>query len=416
MKRLVTFLLAFFILEVVSAQIPWYPSPLQFVSSDAEQCYDAAIHNNGGNPLVSLCQGRVQFFNSDMNQLYCAILSDSNAGKGGLHGKLTPPYLVYDSVGDTLASALGFRFNAKNILVESGSKIQGFTNPNYLELNNGELFDANATQAIAWGFGAGHNQRFLFDENGVTLLQWNAANVHLFCDGNDGTGLFVMDRSNTENIVFIGDNFAHGGQILVRDQTNTIKIQLTPISTQPAFINNTFLVGKTTDDFTGAILQVHGKTNLDNTLKIADGTQALNYVFTSDASGNGSWQFNNAGQIVAHADSTARTKAVTSLCTYTSAGLHTYRVGGYINTTAIVTDVIQVQVSYTDENGTPQTVILRNNQTGAGGLSVSTVGNFPLLDMDIRVFDGSTITIKTVFTVGGGSTTYDVGGNITFLY
>ena len=84
-----------------------------------------------------------------------------------------------------------------------------------------------------------------------------------------------------------------------------------------------------------------------------------------------------------------------------------------MNVTAISTDVIQLQVSYLDENNTAQTEIFAFNGLVS---SISTTGNNPALAMDIRVYNGSTIIMKTVLTTGIGSITYDVGCNIIKLY
>lgn len=386
-----------------------------FTNNDLHQIY-CQIVANGGNRYSpsSLCTPYYgDMVNLDLWQILCAIRADSGSG-GNVSGHLKTPCFVYDSLpNNTLGSAFNFTYSSGNMNVLTGAKIIGNTNANYIDINQGQIFDASATQAISWGTGVGHNQRILYDENGTNVLQWNANNVHIMCSGNNGSGLSIIDRATTEQIVFIGDNFADGGQMVIRDQLNNIKINLTPIPSQPAYINNTFLIGKTTDDFSGILLQIHGKGEIDNKLKIADGSQALNYIYTSDASGTGTWQLNNAGQITAHYDSVGATTAIASLVNYTTSGLHTYRVGGYIKLRAVTTDIIEVQVTYTDEQGISQTSTFAANNLAN---TYSTIGVYQLLDMNIRAFDGTNITIKTNFTVSGGSITYDAGGNITLLY
>lgn len=91
----------------------------------------------------------------------------------------------------------------------------------------------------------------------------------------------------------------------------------------------------------------------------------------------------------------------------------TFRVGGYINVTAISTDVIALQISYTDENGTSRTQNLYSPGASSGVSSVSSNG-FP--SIVIRVQKGTTIIVATILTTSGGSVTYDSGGVISQLY
>jgi len=152
------------------------------------------------------------------------------------------------------------------------------------------------------------------------------------------------------------------------------------------------------------------------TLRINNGNEGDGKLAVSDANGSISFSSTtnlNIPTVVAYADLTGQTTEISNITSYTASTVGTYRVGGYLNVTAVVTDVIQLQITYTDENGTPQTEIFVSN---AIATSISTVSNNPMFAMDIRVSSGSAITIKTVLTTGIGSITYDVGGNITKLY
>lgn len=114
------------------------------------------------------------------------------------------------------------------------------------------------------------------------------------------------------------------------------------------------------------------------------------------------------------ADLTAQTAAVSSVATYTaSASNGTFRIGAYLNITAVTLDVIQVSVTYTDENNTAQTALFYGMGSTAAGLSA--VGNSNFGAMDIRVKASTAITVKTVLTTGTGSITYDVGATISQL-
>lgn len=97
---------------------------------------------------------------------------------------------------------------------------------------------------------------------------------------------------------------------------------------------------------------------------------------------------------------------------YNTSGLHTYRVGGYINITAISLDVIRLQVTYTDENSNVNILIL-NNSSLLG--SMNSTGNNSMMPLDIRVLGGTTITIRFHLTTTIGSINYDSGGSIIKL-
>lgn len=90
-----------------------------------------------------------------------------------------------------------------------------------------------------------------------------------------------------------------------------------------------------------------------------------------------------------------------------------YRIGAFVNITAVSVDVLQFQVTYTDETNTSQTEIFYPQ--GLTSASLATTGNYTFPTMDIRVKASTTITLKTVLTTGAGSITYDAGGSIEYL-
>lgn len=115
-------------------------------------------------------------------------------------------------------------------------------------------------------------------------------------------------------------------------------------------------------------------------------------------------------------DLTAQTGAVGTVTSYSVSGsgsFNTFRVGGYITVTAVSLDVIQLQVTWTDETNTSRTqsFFVQGATTG-----ISATGANAYSPMDIRVKQGTTITVATVLTTGTGSITYDVGATITQLY
>lgn len=116
---------------------------------------------------------------------------------------------------------------------------------------------------------------------------------------------------------------------------------------------------------------------------------------------------------VTASDLTAQTTANTSVATYTTPAIGTYRIGGYVNITAVTIDVIEMQVTYTDENSTSQTANFFTQ--GATSALLSAIGNSAFPTMDIRCKSGTAITVKTTLTTGTGTISYDTGATIQKL-
>ena len=93
----------------------------------------------------------------------------------------------------------------------------------------------------------------------------------------------------------------------------------------------------------------------------------------------------------------------TNIIVYTvpSGVTNTYEVGGFINTTAAVTDTTQMKVTFTDENNASQTDGMSAVLTGTGFNSVSS--------QTIMARGGTTITIQVPLPTSSGSITYDAG-------
>jgi hypothetical protein len=126
--------------------------------------------------------------------------------------------------------------------------------------------------------------------------------------------------------------------------------------------------------------------------------------------------FSANGMVVASGNVTAQTAAYANVAQYAvpgSGGANTYRIGAYIKITAVVTDIIETQVTFTDEGGISQTLTFF--PMGLTTATLSTAGFVGYPPMDIRVQQGSTIFVKTTLTVGTGTITYDLGGTITQL-
>lgn len=144
------------------------------------------------------------------------------------------------------------------------------------------------------------------------------------------------------------------------------------------------------------------------TLTLPNSAGTLNYVLGTDGTGITSW-VRQATTFIAAADVVAQTTAQT-IVAFTPATTGTFRVGGYVTITAVVTDVLQLQVAYTDENANAQTLVFFPQ--GLTSANLATTGAFAFPTMDIR--SGATaIDVKVVFTTGIGTVTYDAGASIS---
>lgn len=133
--------------------------------------------------------------------------------------------------------------------------------------------------------------------------------------------------------------------------------------------------------------------------------------------GGGVKYSSSAGQFVGTpapvgTDITAQTAGVTVATFSVGASNGTFRVAGYVNVTAVATDHIQLQVTYTDENNTSRTISFFPQGTTNADLTSTGNSNYPEIG-NIRVKASTTITVATVLTTGGGSITYDAGATIS---
>lgn len=112
-------------------------------------------------------------------------------------------------------------------------------------------------------------------------------------------------------------------------------------------------------------------------------------------------------------DLTTQTTAQT-ISTYTNGAANgVFNVAGYVNVTAVTLDVIQLQVTYTDENSNSVTQVFYG-MSASPSAGIGAIGNSNYAVMgNILVKASTTITIATVLTTGTGSITYDAGATIT---
>jgi hypothetical protein len=129
-------------------------------------------------------------------------------------------------------------------------------------------------------------------------------------------------------------------------------------------------------------------------------------LLTSQGGSSTAMTWTSSPTIQGTADLTAQTTAG-NITTFTvGASTATFNISSYINVTAVSVDVIQGQITYTDENNTAQTVSLSN---------ISAIGNSTYSPITIRAKNATVITVKTNLTTGAGTITFDAGARITQL-
>lgn len=284
---------------------------------------------------------------------------------------------------------------------------------------------------------------YMFSSAGVFTSNRVTVN-RLGLGSTTGAGLIIANGSpaTSGGPVQISAFFEQGGQAwdlgTTTSKTFNFKAELLPISGTPATAVENFSMDNGSGTFTkymsldnsgnlslfgGGGFKMNGSSSGTYTQTVP--SAITSYTITVPAAAptsNGQVRSTTTGGVeswastginVASNDVTAQTAANTSVATFTTAALGTYRIGGYINITAVTVDVIEMQVTYTDENSTSQTANFFTQ--GATSALLSAIGNSAFPTMDIRVKTGTAITVKTTLTTGTGSITYDAGATITAL-
>lgn len=195
---------------------------------------------------------------------------------------------------------------------------------------------------------------------------------------------------------------------------NTYTATQTIPNINTAYINNVNNGNETLDGTSSGIVTLQTQANSGTwtwNWPITAGTAGQ--VLTSQAGGSTAQTWSSVPIMQATADLTAQSAAV-SVTTFTvGASTATFNLSGYINITAVTSDVVELQATYTDENNTSQTANFFTQ--GATSALLSSIGNSAYPPMVIRAKNATVITIKTVLTTSIGSIAYDVGGRIQQL-
>lgn len=170
-------------------------------------------------------------------------------------------------------------------------------------------------------------------------------------------------------------------------------------------------------------LALHNATN-NNVITIQSGTPSSSVTWTwpivdgtvnqaITTNGSGTLGFSSVGTVVASNDLTAQTSTTNVISYTTPAAMGSFRVGGYIDITAVSADVVQLQVSWTDENNVSRVQIFYPMGVTAPGLNATGFYSFPTAD--IRAKASTSILVDAVLTTGIGSITFDTGATLQQL-
>jgi hypothetical protein len=164
----------------------------------------------------------------------------------------------------------------------------------------------------------------------------------------------------------------------------------------------------------GAVLTAGKTFNVNTLVNGSFSDSVLSYSISSSGIGQVNKIPGGYPTLKQSADATGLTGAQATFTQFTPTVTGTYQIGGYLTITAISLDVIQLQVTYTDETSTSRTLVFYPQGLTVPGLSATGTSSFS--PIQIRAKGGNAITVATVLTTGTGSITYDAGASITDLY
>lgn len=221
----------------------------------------------------------------------------------------------------------------------------------------------------------------------------NATSYRVYIGTTSGTEAHYLPATGT-TVTDIGSGYTNSALPTVNN-TQLATINSTGLGT----FGSLGLYGSTSGTISILPQAASGTYNFNLPITAGSAGQAI----LSGGGGSTAMTYGTVSTISSSNDITAQT-AAGNVTTVTSAVSNsTYDVGGYINVTAVATDVIQAQITFTDENNTSQTISLA---------SISAVGFNSIGVQTIRVKASTTITLKTNLTTGIGSITFDAGGYI----
>lgn len=121
-------------------------------------------------------------------------------------------------------------------------------------------------------------------------------------------------------------------------------------------------------------------------------------------------QVGNANGTLAAQTGTATIATASS----SNASMDSFTVSASLNVTAIATDTIELEVTYTDENNVAQTQLLY--PVGTTSALIAATGAYAFQSVDIHTKNATTATLKTILPTSSGSITYDAAGHLQQAY
>jgi hypothetical protein len=255
--------------------------------------------------------------------------------------------------------------------------------------------------------------------NGVRVAIGTAASVGVSTPaavyGESGNSIGVVGVSSGHNGIFgystaigyagvtaDGGNGAYG--LWASSSSSATAGLFENSSTGPGLVVSTGPVGIGT-------MNPAAKLDVEGNVKIADGTQASNYVLTSDANGLASWKPSGVytGTCVTSYSASTTTLGNATMVNYS---------GGTITITAPASGTIvveaNVQLRLAHTTGTQDLILLAIGTTNTDGASYfddvywSVSAAEPTSSMDFKTF-----TVRRTFAVSAGSYTYYLNGQMT---
>lgn len=158
----------------------------------------------------------------------------------------------------------------------------------------------------------------------------------------------------------------------------------------------------------GTMLSVNGTSTFNGNITNWTSSTALISDSTARFHGGVIEKTLPAPMLVGSGNLTAQT-SVGNIATFTPGATGTFDIGGYCSVTAVTTDVLNFQVTFSDENGTSRTLTIVPT---SGSANMGSTGFYGMQKCEIRAGTGSTITVKTTLQTSGGTITFDTGATI----
>ncbi len=149
---------------------------------------------------------------------------------------------------------------------------------------------------------------------------------------------------------------------------------------------------------------------LANTVKVSTLVGSGNRVVQADSTGTVTATNGVCSEPVSPADFDAQTIGITATTIFTAPNdgiAHQYRIGGYLNINAVLTDAVEQRIAYTDKNGNSEGI--KMTPIGTMTSVLSSPGDYSMQTTMFRAMPNTNIDFSVALTTGGGTINYDTG-------